>query len=60
MYLTLYSGNADSHFRKQGPEMEARAPKLMAGWPYEVSKFSASKLVTCYVIHLNLKVGLIS
>ena len=37
-----------------------RAPKLMAGWPYEVSKFSASKLVMCYVIHLNLKVGLIS
>lgn len=60
MYLTLYSGNPYRHFRKQGPGMEVRAPKLMAGWPYEVSKFSASKLVTCYVIHLNLKVGLIS
>ncbi|XP_043323449.1 uncharacterized protein LOC122440808 [Cervus canadensis] len=32
----LKEGNPYSHFRKQGPGMEVRAPKLMAGCPYEV------------------------
>ncbi|XP_010830297.1 PREDICTED: uncharacterized protein LOC104982568 [Bison bison bison] len=40
----LREGNPYCHVRKQGPGMEVRAPKLMAGWPYEILKgVSASK-----------------